>query len=46
MVRLIEQMERNPKFSKRIGITNISRFLWKNEKEKAEYPEQSNKTSI
>lgn len=46
IVRLIEQMERNPEFSKRIGLTNTSRFLWKSEKGKSEYPEQNSKTNI
>ena len=46
MDRLLEQMERNPEFSKRIGLTNTSRFLWKSEKGKVEYPVQKSKTSI
>ena len=46
IVRLIEKMERNPEFSKRIGLANTSRFLWDSEKGKTEHPEQNSKTSI
>ena len=46
MIRLIEQMERNPEFSKRIGLTNASRFLWTSEKGKAEHPGQNRKINI
>ena len=34
LVRLIEQIEQNPSFSKRIGTTNTSIFISENEKQK------------
>lgn len=40
LVRLIEQIEQNPNFSKRIGITNTSSFISKNEKRNGQNPEE------
>lgn len=39
LVRLIEQIEQNPSFSKRIGITNTSIFISENEKQNGQNPE-------
>lgn len=39
LVRLIEQIEQNPSFSKRIGITNASIFISENKKQNGRNPE-------
>lgn len=40
LVRLIEQIEQNPSFSKRIGITNASIFISENKKQNNQNPER------